>query len=88
MCIRDRLKSWKNAPDGKIVKTDVSIAKNYLEKEDFDADISDIRVFVSILNGSITVKQLPSPSLLSTVMVPPIFSTSCFTIGIPRPVPL
>ena len=23
------LKSWKNAPDGKIVKTDVSIAKNY-----------------------------------------------------------
>ena len=28
------LKSWKNAPDGKIVKTDVSIAKNYLEKEE------------------------------------------------------
>ena len=23
------LTSWKNAPDGKIVKTDVSIAKNY-----------------------------------------------------------
>ena len=28
------LKSWKNAPDGKIVKTDVSIARNYLEKEE------------------------------------------------------
>ena len=28
------LKSWKNAPDGKIVKIDVSIAKNYLEKEE------------------------------------------------------
>ncbi|WP_172919284.1 virulence RhuM family protein [Capnocytophaga canis] len=28
------LTSWKNAPDGKIIKTDVSIAKNYLtEKE-------------------------------------------------------
>ena len=26
------LTSWKNAPDGKIVKTDVSIAKNYLSK--------------------------------------------------------
>ena len=25
---------WKNAPDGKIVKTDVSIAKNYLIKEE------------------------------------------------------
>ena len=23
---------WENAPDGKIVKTDVSIAKNYLKK--------------------------------------------------------
>ena len=26
--------SWKNAPDGKIVKTDVSIAKNYLAKDE------------------------------------------------------
>ena len=29
-----RLTSWKNAPDGKIVKTDVSIAKNYLAKDE------------------------------------------------------
>jgi hypothetical protein len=28
------LTSWKNAPDGKIVKTDVPIAKNYLHKEE------------------------------------------------------
>ncbi len=28
------LTSWKNAPDGKVVKTDVSIAKNYLSKEE------------------------------------------------------
>ena len=28
------LTSWKNAPNGKIVKTDVSVAKNYLEKEE------------------------------------------------------
>jgi hypothetical protein len=27
------LKSWKNAPDGKILKSDVSIAKNYLESK-------------------------------------------------------
>jgi hypothetical protein len=27
------LKSWKNSPDGKILKSDVTIAKNYLEKE-------------------------------------------------------
>ncbi|MGN1414941.1 MAG: virulence RhuM family protein [Anaerovoracaceae bacterium] len=28
------LTSWRNAPDGKIVKTDVSVAKNYLYKDE------------------------------------------------------
>jgi hypothetical protein len=28
------LTSWRNAPDGKIVKTDVSVAKNYLMKQE------------------------------------------------------
>ncbi len=28
------LTSWKNAPEGKIIKTDVSIAKNYLKKSE------------------------------------------------------
>ena len=28
------LTSWKNSPDSKIIKTDVSIAKNYLKKEE------------------------------------------------------
>ena len=28
------LTSWKNAPDGKIVKADVSVAKNYLFQEE------------------------------------------------------
>ncbi len=27
------LKAWKNAPDGKVLKSDVSIAKNYLEEQ-------------------------------------------------------
>lgn len=35
------LTSWKNAPDGKIVKADVSIAKNYLEKEEL-AELNEI----------------------------------------------
>ena len=35
------LKSWKNAPDGKIVKTDMSTAKNYLEKEEL-AELNEI----------------------------------------------
>ena len=35
------LTSWKNAPDGKIVKTDVSIAKNYLAKDEI-AELNEI----------------------------------------------
>ena len=31
------LTTWENAPDGKIVKTDVSIAKNYLKGNELDS---------------------------------------------------
>lgn len=31
------LTSWKNAPKGKIIKTDVSVAKNYLNKEELES---------------------------------------------------
>lgn len=31
------LTSWKHSPDGKIIKTDVSIAKNYLQKEELES---------------------------------------------------
>ncbi len=31
------LTSWRNSPDGKILKTDVAIAKNYLNKEELES---------------------------------------------------
>jgi len=31
------LTAWKHAPDGKIIKSDVSIAKNYLDKEEMES---------------------------------------------------
>lgn len=31
------LTNWKNSPDGKILKTDVSIAKNYLNKDELES---------------------------------------------------
>ncbi len=31
------LTSWSNAPDGKIIKTDVSVAKNYLSKDELES---------------------------------------------------
>ena len=30
------LKTWKNSPNGKILKSDVSIAKNYLDKKELE----------------------------------------------------
>lgn len=38
------LTTWKNAPDGKIVKSDVSIAKNYLSQ----SELQDLNQFVSM----------------------------------------
>ena len=38
-------------------------------------------------NGIVTIKVLPSPSLLSISIVPPIRSTRFFTMAIPKPVP-
>lgn len=35
------LQTWKNAPNGKIVKTDVSVAKNYLKKDEM-AELNEI----------------------------------------------
>ena len=38
------LTTWKNAPGGKIVKSDVSIAKNYLSQ----SELQDLNQFVSM----------------------------------------
>lgn len=35
------LTNWKNAPDGKILKSDISVAKNYLNKEEI-SELNDI----------------------------------------------
>ena len=34
------LTSWRNAPDGKIVKADVSIARNYLSKGEIQEEMT------------------------------------------------
>lgn len=40
------LKSWENSPDGKILKTDVTIAKNYLSKEELESLARIVNVFL------------------------------------------
>ena len=35
------LKTWKNSPNGKILKSDVSIAKNYLDKKELE-ELNDL----------------------------------------------
>ena len=44
------LTSWKNAPTGKIVKTDVSIAKNYLLKEELEELNEIVEMYLDYAN--------------------------------------
>lgn len=57
------LTSWKNAPDGKIMKTDVSIAKNYLYREEMQEanskSIESFRInYIRVILTSLWQKQM------------------------------
>lgn len=52
------LTTWENAPDGKIVKTDVSIAKNYLKQVELD-DMGRIVTAVLELAESRAKRHIP-----------------------------
>lgn len=45
------LTSWKNSPDGKIIKTDVSIAKNYLTKDEIEALGRIVNAYLDLAEG-------------------------------------
>lgn len=45
------LTSWGNAPDGKMVKTDVSIAKNYLSKEELASLGRIVNAYLDLAEG-------------------------------------
>lgn len=42
------LTTWKNAPEGKIIKTDVAIAKNYLNKEELESLGKIVNAFLDL----------------------------------------
>ena len=44
------LTNWKNAPDGKIIKTDVSIAKNYLSKLELEELNEIVEMYLDYAN--------------------------------------
>lgn len=52
------LTTWKNAPDGKIVKTDVSIAKNYLSKDEME-ELNEIVVMYLDYAGRQARRHIP-----------------------------
>ena len=63
------------------------ICSPFIDFSDTSFCFSRLSAFISILNGTRITKVVPAPSSLSKVMVPPIFSTRFFAIGIPSPVP-
>lgn len=46
------LTSWKNSPDGKIMKSDVSIAKNYLDKDEIEDLGRIVSAFLDLAEGA------------------------------------
>ena len=55
------LTSWKNAPNGKIVKADVSVAKNYLQQDELQ-ELNEI-VTMYIFRSSPIGKQVAGVSV-------------------------
>lgn len=45
------LTSWKNSPDGKVLKSDVSIAKNYLTKDELEDLARIVNAFLDLAEG-------------------------------------
>ena len=62
---------------------------NFIIKDFSDISFCSSRLSASksILNGTRITNVVPTPSSLSKVIVPPIFSISFLVMGIPRPVP-
>ena len=52
------LTSWQKSPDGKILKTDVTIAKNYLEEKELKGLNSIVNLFLDIAENR-AERQLP-----------------------------
>jgi len=42
------LTNWRNSPDGKILKTDVSIAKNYLTKDELESLVRIVNAYLDL----------------------------------------
>ena len=52
------LTSWKNAPDGKILKSDVAIAKNYLSREELDGLGRIVNAYLELAEGR-ALRKIP-----------------------------
>jgi len=59
------LKMWENAPDGKVTKSDVSVAKNYLSKDELDSLGRIVNSFLELAENRAKRKILEQESVRS-----------------------
>ena len=52
------LSSWKNAPDGKIIKSDVVVAKNYLSKDELESLARVVNAYLDLAEER-TIRNIP-----------------------------
>ena len=80
------LTTWENAPDGKIVKTDVSIAKNYLkgiELEDMGRLVNAVLYMAERVTARIAAFMpgaSPPEVKIPTHLMLSIAQTKCFVV--------
>ncbi|MDA3879560.1 MAG: RhuM family protein [Prolixibacteraceae bacterium] len=68
------LTTWKNAPDGKIIKTDVSIAKNYLSAPEIKSLDRFVTMYLDYAEQRLTVNFIPkSHKIVGCVFVSALF---------------
>ena len=62
------LTSWRNSPSGKILETDVVIAKNYLSKEELESLELIVSAFLDLAENSSIPKDVGREPLFLTYL--------------------
>ena len=63
------LTTWEKAPNGKIVKTDVSIAKNYLKEEELESMGRLVNAFLDLAEDGKNNGEVENPFLQASLTV-------------------
>lgn len=62
------LTNWKNSPDGKIMKYDISIAKNYLQKDELNKLNDLTNLFLDVAESEAKEQKVMTMKALGNIL--------------------